>query len=76
MKPVTGSATAMMTASDPSKLGRESDDDGGATAPTQNAEHALQDECDILPSSVSGVPWPAWSAAAPVAAAMSLACPP
>lgn len=54
MKPVTDSAGAMRTASEPLKTGRGSEDEGGATAPTQNAEHALQDECDSVFSLASG----------------------
>ncbi len=54
MKPVTESAGAMTTASEPSKAGRGREDEGGATAPMQNAEHALHDECDILFALASG----------------------
>ena len=52
MKPVTESAGAMTTASDPPKVGREREQQGGATAPVQNAEHALQDECESFAASV------------------------
>ena len=39
-----------MTASEPSNVGAGRWDEGGATAPRQKAEHALQDECDSLPA--------------------------
>ena len=48
-----------MTASEPSKAGTGRRNEGGATAPTQNAEHALQEECESVPAS--------WSGAAPSA---------
>ena len=53
MKPVAESAGAVITASEPSKLGTDREDEGGATAPMQNAEHALHDECDNFASSAS-----------------------
>lgn len=44
MKPATSGAAEMSTASAPLKEGRETLGEGGATAPTQKAEQALQVE--------------------------------
>ena len=45
MKPATKSAGEALAALEPSKTGKEREKDGGATAPAQNIEQALHDEC-------------------------------
>jgi hypothetical protein len=54
MKPTAKAAGGTATASVPSKVGTGRYTDGGATAPMQNAEQALQDECDCFPASEAG----------------------
>lgn len=53
MKPVAESDGAMTTDSEPSMLGTESRAEGGATAPTQNTEQALHEECGNSAASAS-----------------------
>jgi hypothetical protein len=50
MKPTANTGGETMTASEPSNVGAGRWDEGGAAAPRQKAEHALQDECDNLPA--------------------------
>ena len=45
MKPVTSGDEEMMTLSAPVKMGGNFDAEGGAIAPTQDAEQALHVEC-------------------------------
>lgn len=69
MKPATRLGGDTSTASEPSKVGRDEKADGGATAPAQTAEQALQDECacfampdaDASSSAAVLAPWAAWS---------------
>lgn len=64
MKPVRKAEGETTSASEPSKVGRGRKADGGATAPAQSAEQALQDECTFL--AISGVgEWSPASGAAP-----------
>lgn len=53
MKPVRKAGDETTSASEPSKLGRGGKADGGATAPAQSAEQALQDEWTFF--ALSGV---------------------
>lgn len=53
MKPAAKAVGETRTASEPSTLGRGRWAEGGATAPAQTAEQALQDECGFL--AISGV---------------------
>ena len=56
MKPATRVEGETSTASEPSKVGRGRKADGGATAPAQTAEQALQAECVFF--TISGAePW-------------------
>lgn len=50
MKPAAKAAGAMTTGSEPSKERTGEYAEGGATAPTQKAEQALQDECVWVPA--------------------------
>lgn len=73
MKPATRGEGDTSTASEPSKLGRAEKADGGATAPAQTAEQALQDECaffampdaDASSSAAALASWAAWAAWSP-----------
>lgn len=48
MKPSARAEGDTRTASEPSKLGRGRKAEGGATAPAQTAEQALQEECGFF----------------------------
>jgi len=67
MKPATESARVTRIASEPSKAGKGREKEGGATAPAQNAEQALQEECFSLP---------ALACVSSLSEAASAACPP